>query len=57
MNGPATLEVYSYVQKRSGNKFADGLNIVGGDAFGDEITMNGPATPETYSYAQRQHRA
>jgi len=51
MNGPASLETYSYAQKRSGNRFADGLNIVGGDAFGDEITMNGPATPETYSYA------
>jgi hypothetical protein len=33
------------------------MNIVGGDAFGEEITMNGPAAPESYSYAQRQHRS
>jgi len=41
----------SFVQKRSGNRFADGFNIVGGDTFGEEITMNGPADPESYSYA------
>jgi hypothetical protein len=51
MNGPKGTEAYSYAQKRSANRFADGLNIVGGDAFGEEITMNGPATPESYSYA------
>ena len=26
--------------KHQRQKFADGLNIVAGDAFGDEITMN-----------------
>merc|ERR1719197_1704079 len=57
MNGPAEPEVYSYVQKRSGNKFADGFNTLGGDIFDEDITMNGPATPESYSYAQKQHRA
>jgi hypothetical protein len=64
MNGPTETESYSYaqrqphsfVQKRSGNKFADGYNIVGGDNFGEEITMNGPAETEGYSFAQRQHR-
>jgi len=56
MNGSAEPEVYSYVQKRSGNEFADGFNV-GRDVFDEDITMNGPAIPESYSYAQRQHRA
>jgi len=49
-------DTHSYVQKKSANRFADGYNIVGGDNFGEEITMNGPAETEGYSFAQRQHR-
>jgi hypothetical protein len=51
MNGPASQESYSYAQKKSGNRFADGYNIVSGDTFGEDITMNGPASQEPYSYA------
>jgi len=40
--------------KHQRQRFADGLNIVGGDTFGEEITMNGPASPESYSYAQKK---
>jgi hypothetical protein len=53
MNGPAETEGYSFAQRQHRNKFADGLNIVGGDNFGDTITMNGPTETESYSYAQR----
>jgi len=41
-----------FVQKRSAHKFADGYNIVGGDNFGETVTMNGPTDQESYSYAQ-----
>ena len=44
-------DTHSYVQKKSRNKFADGYNIVGGEAFGEDITLNGPASQESYSYA------
>jgi len=40
---------------RRQNKFADGYDIVGGENFGETITMNGPASQESYSYTQKAH--
>ena len=50
-------DTHSYAQKKSGNRFADGYNIVGGETFGDDITLNGPASQESYSYAQKAHNS
>jgi len=48
--GSAQATNLSKLHKKQ-SKFADGLNIVGGDNFGDTITMNGPTETESYSYA------
>ena len=41
---------------RRQGQFADGLDIVGGDNFGETITMNGPTSQETSSYAERANQ-